>query len=124
MAYPLTNFMIYQKYYQNKSKSKSNGAYSRNASPKIKNGTYSTNLDEYKSIGIHWMTLCLNGVNVRYFDNFVVEYIPKEIKKITSNEKIKTNFYRIQANDLMSRYFCIEFINFMLKSKSLLDYAI
>ena len=35
-----------------------------------------------------------------------------------------TNIYRIQAYDsIMCGYFCIGFIDFMLKSKSLLDYT-
>ena len=39
------------------------------------------------------------------------------------NENIITNIYRIQAyNSLMYGYFCIGFIDFMLKGKSLLDY--
>ena len=34
-----------------------------------------------------------------------------------------TNIYKIQAYDsIMCRYFCIGFIDFMLKDKSLLDY--
>ena len=45
--------------------------------------------------------------------------IPKEIKKFRGN---KTNIYRIQGYDsIMCGYFCIGFINFMLKGKSLLD---
>ena len=40
------------------------------------------------------------------------------------NENIITNIYRIQAyNSLMYGYFCIGFIDFMLKGKSLLDYT-
>ena len=50
----LTNFRI-QKYYQNKPKF--NDVYSRNNLPKIKNGAYVINLDEYKSIGTHWLAL-------------------------------------------------------------------
>ena len=35
-----------------------------------------------------------------------------------------TNIYRIQAYDsIMCGYFCIGFIDFMLKGKSLLDYT-
>ena len=40
------------------------------------------------------------------------------------NKNIITNIYRIQAyNWIMCEYFCIGFIDFMLKSKSLLDYT-
>ena len=35
-----------------------------------------------------------------------------------------TNIYRIQVNDsIMCGYFCIWFIDFMLKGKSKLDYS-
>ena len=53
----------------------------------------------------------MNGDNVTYFDSFGVEYIPKEIKKFISNKNIKTNIYRIKANDsIMCGYFSIGFI--------------
>ena len=75
--HPLTNFEI-QKYYQNESKF--NGVHSRNNLPKMKDRAYVINLDEFKSIGTHWIALCVNN-NVTYFDSFGVEHIPKEIKK-------------------------------------------
>ena len=40
---------------------------------------YVINLDEYKSIGTHWIALHLNENNIIYFDSFEVEHIPKEI---------------------------------------------
>ena len=49
--------------------------------PIIKDEAYVTNLDGYKSIGTHWLTLHLKSVNETYFDSFEVEYIPKEINK-------------------------------------------
>ena len=62
--------------------------------------------------------------NVTYFDSFGVEHIPKEIKKFIGNKNIRTNIYRIQGYYLiMCGYFCIGFIDFMLKGKSLLDYT-
>ena len=48
----LTNFEV-QNYYQNEPKF--NGVYSRNNLPKIKDGAYVINLDEYESIGTHWI---------------------------------------------------------------------
>ena len=92
--HPLTNFEI-QKYYQKKS----NGVYSRNNLSKIKDEEYIINLDEYESIGTHWIALYVNGENVTYFDSFGVEHIPKEIKKIVGNKNIITNIYRIQEFD-------------------------
>ena len=69
----------------------------KNNLPKIKDGAYVINLDEYESIGIHWIALYVNDNNVTYFDSFGVKYIPKEIKKFTGNKNIITNSYRIQA---------------------------
>ena len=77
-SHTLTNFEI-QKYYQKEPKF--NGVYSRNNLPKIKDGTYVINLDEFKSIGTHWIALYVNANNIIYFDSFGVEHIPEEIKK-------------------------------------------
>ena len=50
--------------------------------------------------------------------------MPKEIFKFRGNKKTITNLYRIKAYDLiMCGYFCIGFIYFMLKGKSLLEYT-
>ena len=57
-----------------------------------------------------------------YFDSFGVEHIPKEIKKFITHKNIITNIYRIQTYDSMCEYFCIRFIDFMVKIKSLLYY--
>ena len=66
----------------------------------------------------------VNDNNLTYFDSFWVEHIPKEIKKFVENKNIITNIYRIQAYDsIMCGYFCIGFIDFMLKGKSLLEYT-
>ena len=66
----------------------------------------------------------VNSNNVTNFDSFGVEYIPKEIKKFICNKNIKANIYEMQANDsIMRGYFCIGFINFLLKGKSLLNYT-
>ena len=41
--------------------------------------TYATNLDEYKSIGTHWVALYVNVNNAASFYSF--EHIPKKILK-------------------------------------------
>ena len=116
----LINFEI-QRYYQNEPKF--NGVYSRINLPRIKDETYVISLDEFKSIGTHWIALYVNANNLIYFDSFGLEHIPEELKKFVENNYI-INIYRIQAyNSIMSGYFCIRFINSMLKGKSLLDYA-
>ena len=76
LSHPLTNFEI-QKYYQNKSKL--NDVYSRNNLLRIKDGAYIINLDEYESIGTHWIALYVNVENVTYFDSCRTEHILKEI---------------------------------------------
>ena len=117
----LTNFEI-QEYYENEPKF--NGVCSRNNLSNIKYGAYIINLDEYESIGTQWIVYYVNDNNATYFDSFGVDHIPKEIKKFIENRKIITNIYRIQAyNSMMYRYFCIGFLDFMLKGKSLLDYT-
>ena len=118
----LTNFEI-QKYYQNKPKF--SGVNSGNNLSKIKNGTYIINLGEYESIETHWIAFYVNTENITYFNSFGVEHIPKEIRKLIGNKNITTNIYRIQAFDsIMCQHFCTEFVDFMLKGKSVLEYAI
>ena len=115
-AHPLTNFEI-QKYYENEPRF--NGVYSRDNLPKINDGAYIINLDEYSDIGTHWVALYVQNNNVTYFDSFTVEHIPKETKTFINNKNIKTNIFRIQAYDsIMRGYFCIGFINYMLKGKT------
>ena len=70
---PLNNFEI-QKYYQNEPKL--DNVYSRNNLSKIKDGEYIINLDEYESIGTHWIALYVNAENVTYFDSFRTKHTP------------------------------------------------
>ena len=58
------------------------------------------------------------------FESFGPEYIPKEMRKFVGNKNVAINIYRVKACDsIMSRYFCIWFIDFMLKEKVLLEYT-
>ena len=79
-------------------------------------------------IGTRLIAFYVNGNNgsasydATYFNSFGVEHILQEIKKFIENKNIITNTYRIQANySIMCGCFCIGFIDFMLKGKSLLD---
>ena len=113
----LTNFEI-KNCYQNKPEF--NGNYSINNLFKMKDGTYIINLDEYESIASHWMELYMNAENLMYCDSFKVEYIPKAIRNFIGNKNMIKNIYRIQAYiAILCRYFCTEFIDFMLKGESL-----
>ena len=89
LSHPLTNFEI-KEYHQNERKF--DGVYSRNNLPKIKDGAYVINLDEFKSIGTHWIVLYVNGNSIIYFDSFGAEHIPKEIKKFIRNKILKQIF--------------------------------
>ena len=114
----LNNFEI-QKYYQNEPRF--NGVYSRNNLPKIKDRAYVINFDEFKSIGTHWIALYLNFNNIIYFYCFEIEHIPKEIKTFIGNKNIIKNIFRMQAYDsIMYGYFCVGFIDFIVKGKSFL----
>ena len=130
--HPLTNIEI-SEYYSNESRF--NGVYSRDNLPKItRKVAYVINLDEYENTGTHWIALFVKTNEVINFDSFGIEHIPKEINKfirfkelgpaVGSNKKIKANIFRIQAYDsIMCGYFCIEFMNYMLKGKTLLEYT-
>ena len=104
--HPLSNFEI-QKYYENEPKF--DGVYSRNNFYEIKDRTYIINLDEYESIGTHWVALFVNDNDVTYFDSFEVEHISKKISKFIGNKHIITNIYRMRF--------------YVWIVKSLLDYA-
>ena len=120
--HPLTNFEI-MKYYENESRF--NGVYPRdNLTNKIKDGAFVINLDEYSDIGTHWIALYVKNNDITYFHSFGVEHIPKEIKILIKNKNIKTNIFRIQAYDsIMCGYFCIGFINFIFKGKTLTEFT-
>ena len=117
--HPLTNFEI-QTFHQNEPIFDGAGPYSKNNLSKMKDGPYIINLDEYESIETYCIAFYVNAENITYFDSFEIEYIPKEIKKFIGNKNIKTNIFRIQANDsIMCGYFCIGIIDFMLKGKQI-----
>ena len=62
--------------------------------------------------------------NITYFDCFGIEYFPKKIKIFIDKSTVVANIFRIAAYDLvMCEYFCIGFIDFMLKGKTLTDFT-
>ena len=66
----------------------------------------------------------VNNNDVTYFHSFGVEHIPKEIEELINNKNIKTNIFRIQGYEsVMCGYFCIGFIDFMFKGKTLTEYT-
>ena len=128
--HPLTNIEI-SEYYKNEPRV--NAVYSRNNLPnKIKKGAYVINLNEYENTGTHLVSLFVKANKAIYFGSFGIEHIPIEIKKFINNdttksrslEHIESHIFRIQTYDsIMCRYLCVEFINYVLKGKKLLDYT-
>ena len=126
LPHPLTNFEI-QKYYQNEPRF--NGSFSRDNLPRIKDGAHIINLDEYSDSGTHCVALHLGEASPKDVQNNNITYLilsEQNIfgKKFVNNKTIKTNIFRIQANDsIMCGYFCIGFIDFMLARKTLIEFA-
>ena len=115
--------LLIQAYYQNGTRF--NGGYSRdNLLHKIKDEAYVISLDDYSDIRTHWIALYVNNDTVTYFGSFGVEHIPKEIKKFIDSKNIVANIFTMQACDsVMCGYFCIGFIDFMLKGNNLTDFT-
>ena len=68
--------------------------------------------------------MCALNNNVTYFDSFLFEQIPKEIKIFIDKSIVIANTFRIQAYDsIMCGYFCIGSINFMLAGKILTEFT-
>ena len=119
----MKNFQI-QRHYQKESKF--NGIYSRNNFLN-KRWPYAINLDQYESIGTHWIALYVNRINKRashdeiYFDSFWVKHIPKEIKKFIRKKNIITNIYKIQTYvSIVGKKNFIGFVDFVLRGWNLL----
>ena len=90
----------------------------------IENGAYVVNLHVYQNIGTHWIALHCTDNEVIFFYSFGIEHIPLEIKKFISHKNIKTNIFRLQANNsIMCGYCSIKFIDFMLKDTYLFEFT-
>ena len=110
--------------YKNIIKMNLNIMMSRDNLHKIKDGAYIVNLDEYESVRTHWIALYIDGDKVTYANSFRGEYFPKETEKFIDHKNIITNIYKTQAYDsIIWRYIFIGLIDFILKGKSLLEYA-
>ena len=120
--HPITNFEIQKSYHD---EPKFEGVYSRDNLPnKIKDGAYVINLDKHSDIGTHWIALYVKNNDVTFCDSFGVEHIPVETIKFIGLKNVTANIFRIQAYDsIICGYFCIEFVNFMLKVKTLTEYT-
>ena len=78
----------------------------------------------HESLESHCIALYVNAENVTYFDSFRVEHIPKAIRKFLGTKNVSISICRIQEYYfIVYRWFCVGFFDFMLKRKSLLQYA-
>ena len=58
------------------------------------------------------------------FQKKLNDNVPKEIEMFIDKSIVVTNIFRTQAYDsIMCGYFCIEFIDFMLKGNTLTDFT-
>ena len=84
----------------------------------IKDGVHVVNFHEYSDIGTHWIilySLSLFWINILLTLIALVQNTFQK-KLFINNKTIKTNIFRIQAQDsVMCGYFCIIFLNFMLE---------
>ena len=88
------------------------------------NGAYVINLDDYDKIGTHGISLYVNNDVRNYFDSFGIEHILVEITKVIKHYDNVSNIFRIQANtSIMCGYFCIAFIEFMLKGLNMHEFT-
>ena len=120
-SHRLTNFEM-QKHYQNQPRF--NEVYSRDNLSKKQDEAYVINLDEYSDVGTHWIALYVEDIQIIYFYSFGLERDRKEIEKFIDHKNVNTNIFRVQSNNsIMCRYFCNGFIDFMLASKTLIDFT-
>ena len=60
------------------------------------------NMQMYARVGLLYFV----KNEIIYFDSFVVEHIPEEIKEFIGNKNIKANIFQLQENNsIMCRYF-------------------
>ena len=94
----LTNFEV-EEYYENQPRF--NGVNSRDNLPNMTMNIskYTEYFDEYTNIGTHWVALYVKNNEIICFDSFGVEHVPKEIMHFMEHKNIKTNIFRIQADN-------------------------
>ena len=101
-----------------------NGTFSRNNLPRIKDGANVINFDTKKRKVTHWVSLFIDLNLAVYFDSFGIAYIPLKVLNKIKEKSVTHNIFRIQDNEsIMSEFYCISFIEYMLTGKTLLDYT-
>ena len=97
LPHSLTNFEI-QKYYQNETRF--NGVFSRNnLAEKIKDEAYVINLDEYASIGTHWVALFYKRNEIVYLIVLLLNMFLKKLKNLSGLKTSKLKFVKCKENN-------------------------
>ena len=77
-----------------------------------------------KSKETHWFSLFIDRVTAAYVESFGIECIHEEVLNKIRDKSITHNTFRIQDNgSIMCGFYCIDFIEYMLAGKTLLDYT-
>ena len=71
---------------------------------------------------MHAVSLFIDRNTATYFAFYGTEYIPQEVLNKIRDKSITNNIFRIQDNDsIVSGFYCIAFIKYLLAGKTLLD---
>ena len=101
-----------------------NGVFSRDNLPRMKDGAYIINLNDKQSGVRRWVSFFIDRNIAVYFDSFGIDYIPQKVLRKIKDKSITHNIFRAQSDDsIMSEFYCIIFIEYMLAGKTLLDYT-
>ena len=85
---------------------------------------YVINLDNKNSKVTHLLSSFINRNTAVYFDSFGIEYVTQEVLNKIRDKSVIHNIFRIQDNEsAMCGFYCINFIEYMLAAKTLLDYT-
>ena len=94
-----------------------NGVFSRDNLPRMKDGAYIINLNDKQSEVRHWVSFFI-------LHSFGIDYIPQKVLRKIKDKSITHNIFRAQSDEsIMSEFYCIIFIEYMLAGKTLLDYT-
>ena len=75
-----------------------------------------------KSKGTNWILLFIDKNTAVYFDSFGIEYVPQKVLKKAKDKSITDNIFRMQDYcSIMSGFYCISLIGYMIMGKNFLD---
>ena len=84
------------------------------------------NLNDKPSNGTHWVSLFIDKNTAIHFDSFGIEYISQQVWNKIRDKSITYTTYlknKIDNDSIMSGFYCIAFIEYMLSGKTLSDYT-